>query len=315
MKILRQSRASESAFTMAELALCIAVVAIAMVAIIGVLPLGMNVQKQNKEDTIINQDAQILLDAIRTASASGTTITNFQRNSLDVANLLWGYSNAADYLTNFVDYVVVTNVFGKSYWRGPWYLKETGGEAGDPSLPALMDGHLFLNALLTPRVETNSNRFITNTVWAQMRPITSPVSDYPASLNQKTGPTVDQRFDHLFRYIVTAEVGPALPVHADLYEGLDYERVRQLTNCVYELRLTFQWPVTAQVPDIHESGTRPYVGPNRRTFRTILSGNLETKVIRNSANRIVAAEIPGANPARVPLREFKPSVFVQAPPL
>ena len=50
---------------MVEIALCIAIVAIAMVAIMGVMPTGLNVQKQNREDTIIDQEAQILLDAIR----------------------------------------------------------------------------------------------------------------------------------------------------------------------------------------------------------------------------------------------------------
>jgi type II secretory pathway pseudopilin PulG len=314
MKISRQSRASLAAFTMVELALCIAVVSIAMVAIIGVLPLGMNVQKQNREDTIINQDAQILMDALRTASASGASITNFYSDPLKVANRLWEFSNAADYFTNFVDYVVVTNVFGRSYWRGPWYLKETGGDAGDPARPSLMDGHMFLNALLTLSTETNSGRFVTNVVFAQMRPITSPVIDYPASLNQKAG-LPPERFDHVFRYIVTAEVTRGMPLNAGLYEGEEYERLRQLTNSLFEVRLTFEWPVTAQNPDMAEPNVRPSVGPNRRTFRTLLSGNLETKVVRTSANKIVAAEIPGANPARVPLREFKPSVFVQAPPL
>lgn len=314
MNILSKSRATQAGFTMVELALCIAVVSIAMVAIIGVLPLGMNVQKQNREDTIINQEAQILLDALRTASSSGAPITNIYTDSLPLADRLWTYSNAADYLTNFVDYVAVTNVFGKSYWRGPNYLKATGGDSADPSRPPLMDGHMFLNALLTPLVETNSGRLVTNLVFAQLRPITSPISEYPASLDQKPGKP-PERFDDVFRYVVTAELVRSVPLGAELYQAEEYEQLRQLTNSLYEVRLTFEWPVTALNPDVHENFVRPSVGSNRRTFRTLLSGNLETKVIRNSANRFVAAPIPGPNPARVPLREFKPSVFVQAPPL
>ena len=314
MNISRQSRATLAGFTMVELALCIAVVSIAMVAIIGVLPLGMNVQKQNREDTIINQEAQILLEALRTASSSGAPITNIYGDSLPLADRLWTFSNAADYLTNFVDFVAVTNVFGKSYWRGPNYLKATGGDSADPSRAPLMDGHMFLNALLTPLVETNSGRLVTNLVFAQMRPITSPVSEYPVSLDQKAGPPPD-RYDDVFRYIVTAEVVRSVPLGAQLYQDLEYEQLRQLTNHLFEVRLTFEWPVTALNPDVHENNVRPSVGQNRRTFRTLLSGNLETKVLRDSRNRFVAAPIPGDNPARVPLREFKPSVFVQAPPL
>jgi len=177
-----------------------------------------------------------------------------------------------------------------------------------------MDGHMFLNALLTPLVETNSGRLVTNLVFAQMRPITSPMSEYPASLNQKPG-APPERFDTVFRYVVTAEVVRSVPLSADLYIDQEYEGLRQLTNNLYEVRLTFEWPVTALNPDVHENNVRPSVGQNRRTFRTLLSGNLETKIIRGSGNRFVAAPIPGPNPARVPLREFKPSVFVHAPPL
>ena len=54
-----------AAFTMIEIALCIAVVAIAMVAIIGVLPAGLNVQKQNREESLLTQDAELLLNALR----------------------------------------------------------------------------------------------------------------------------------------------------------------------------------------------------------------------------------------------------------
>ena len=45
---------------MVEIAICLAIIGIALVAIIGVLPLGINVQKDNREETIINQDATVL---------------------------------------------------------------------------------------------------------------------------------------------------------------------------------------------------------------------------------------------------------------
>src|SRR5262249_16641536 len=48
---------SQSAFTMIEIAICLAVIGFALAAIVGVLPLGMNVQRENREETIINQDA------------------------------------------------------------------------------------------------------------------------------------------------------------------------------------------------------------------------------------------------------------------
>src|SRR6478736_229755 len=58
-------RRSVLAFTMIEIAICLAVIGFALAAIVGVLPLGMNVQRENREETIINQDASVFLNAIR----------------------------------------------------------------------------------------------------------------------------------------------------------------------------------------------------------------------------------------------------------
>ena len=61
----RSAGERDGGFTMVEIALCLAVIGFALVAIIGVLPLGMQVQRDSREETIINHDAGILLEAIR----------------------------------------------------------------------------------------------------------------------------------------------------------------------------------------------------------------------------------------------------------
>lgn len=53
---------------MVEIAISIAVVAFALVAIVGVLPTGLQVQKDNREETIVNADGAYLLEAIRTGN-------------------------------------------------------------------------------------------------------------------------------------------------------------------------------------------------------------------------------------------------------
>ena len=40
----------EAAFTMVEIALSLAVIGFALVAVIGILPIGMNVQKENRQE-------------------------------------------------------------------------------------------------------------------------------------------------------------------------------------------------------------------------------------------------------------------------
>ena len=71
-------RRGESGFTMAEIAISLGVIAIALIAIIGILPSGLQVQRDNREETIINQDARVLLQAIKTGGRDDTSdLTNF----------------------------------------------------------------------------------------------------------------------------------------------------------------------------------------------------------------------------------------------
>jgi prepilin-type N-terminal cleavage/methylation domain-containing protein len=61
----RRSRSSLHGFTMIEIAIAIAVIGFALVAIIGILPRGMQVQRDNRSETILNQDGTFWLEAIR----------------------------------------------------------------------------------------------------------------------------------------------------------------------------------------------------------------------------------------------------------
>src|SRR5450756_533285 len=65
------ARRRQAAFTMVEIAICLAIVAFAMIVIMGVLPLGMQVQKSNREDTVINLEGQYFIESIR-SGAMGT---------------------------------------------------------------------------------------------------------------------------------------------------------------------------------------------------------------------------------------------------
>jgi len=56
---------SVAAFTMVEIAIALGIIGFALVAIIGILPAGLQVQRDNKEDTIINQEGAYFMEAIR----------------------------------------------------------------------------------------------------------------------------------------------------------------------------------------------------------------------------------------------------------
>jgi len=62
---------------MMEIAISLAIIGIALVAIIGVLPLGMNVQQDVRQETIIGQDANVFMEAIRNGSLGLDDLTNY----------------------------------------------------------------------------------------------------------------------------------------------------------------------------------------------------------------------------------------------
>ena len=70
MKLIRTTYRHARAFTMVEIAICLAVVGFALVAIIGVLPMGIQVQTDNRQETIINHDGAYFIDAIRKGAPS-----------------------------------------------------------------------------------------------------------------------------------------------------------------------------------------------------------------------------------------------------
>ena len=62
---------------MVEIAICLAIIGIALVAIIGVLPIGLNVQKDNREETLIDQDATVFMENIRNGARGLDDLTNY----------------------------------------------------------------------------------------------------------------------------------------------------------------------------------------------------------------------------------------------
>jgi type II secretory pathway pseudopilin PulG len=72
-KWISARRNAEGGFTMAEIAISLGVIAFALIAIIGILPAGLQTQRDNREETIINQDARLLVQAIRTGGRDVTS--------------------------------------------------------------------------------------------------------------------------------------------------------------------------------------------------------------------------------------------------
>lgn len=227
---------------MVEIALSIAIVGFAMVAIIGVLPTGFQVQRDNREETIINQDGTYLLEAIR---SGGLGLND---------------------LTNFVERITISNHVNR-------YVGSRIPLSGN-EIP-LINGHFIVGMLSVPSVqvvgETRSRRplFVTNEVTAMMRSISGSAAQR----------FQDQQFrENSFTYLVTSTIVPYVPFSTNIlgrnrnYISTNrFNAARNVMSNLYDVRLHFRWPVN-EFGSGSDVGYR--VGKKEKTFRTLINGRL-----------------------------------------
>jgi prepilin-type N-terminal cleavage/methylation domain-containing protein len=198
-------------FTLVEIAICLAIIGIGLVAIIGVLPLGMRTQRDNREETIINQDATVFLEAIR----SGV--------------------RGLDDLTNYV--YAITNF--RAQYPGPGPVTPLGYDSA-----YLTSGTNIIGLLSTPEYTDTTNAPIlnllsggySNHVVAYVRSLSGPAVEKPPQDNNIL------RSDS-FSYRILCVNAP-VAMDTNIFELPPGQRPynTQLAASLHELRLTFLWP-------------------------------------------------------------------------
>ena len=221
-------------FTMVEIAICLAIIGVALVAIIGVLPREMDVQRKNREETIINQDASVILEDIRRGVHSGTDLTNY----------IFGITN----------YSTVWVASGNVYVPGPTTVVDGYGYAGSSlngaSSPfALTNNANIIGLLSTPEFFLNNNQAInfgggtSNHVVAYVHSLSGPAVEKPP---QDNSILIGDSFSYR---VLCVNAPPAMDINS---VGQAYGQ--RLAANVHELSLTFDWPLLP-------SGTAGHIGP------------------------------------------------------
>ena len=246
----KHNRSGQSAFTMVEIAICLAIIGLALVAIIGVLPIGMNVQRDNREETIINQDATVLMESIRGGVQAGGDLTNY----------IYAITN---YVTKFSPEMQVLNAYVDGYsYHGSLLagVPSTFGITNNLRIIGLLSTPEYLNTSLVPTNNLYSGGF-SNHVVAYVHAMSGPAVEKPPQDN----PIL---ISDSFTYRVLAVNAPvatdtnllALPLNEQAY-------TRQLNANLHELRLTFAWPV-------RPNGKIGQSGPCPQTQRTLIAGSI-----------------------------------------
>jgi prepilin-type N-terminal cleavage/methylation domain-containing protein len=243
-------RRARAGFTMVEIAICLAIIGIALVGIIGVLPYGMNTQRSTREETVINQDVATLLPII----------TQGMRGADDLTNYVYAITN---YWTHYIN-----GVAGTPNSNGYTLNNFSVSDSFFPSIK-LTNGANIVGLLSTPEyIYDNSNAApnlagssgYSNHIIAYVHSLSGLATEKPPQDN-------DLMVNDSFGYrllVVNAPV--AMDTNSLIFNSGSYSPYnQQLSLNQRELRMTFYWPL---LPNGHTGNEPPL------TFRATVAGQL-----------------------------------------
>ncbi len=274
---------------MIEIALSLAIIGFALLAIIGILPLGMNLQKENRNETIINQDASIFLAAMRNGAQGADMLTNYV---ISITNSVVHYTPRGQPSVTRFGYTLTNSTIGAAL--------------SDPQMP-LTNGFRIIGLLCTPQIYTlpQGQGFLSNHVVSYFRSISGPASEkYPQTdasvqdfgLSYKLICNVGAYSTNYFDPTWTNVIGLSTnsPLFAPRY---NYSIVvSNLQWNLHDVRLTFLWPLLPNGD----------VGRERQVFRTMVGGELIGTTDRGYPPN-------GYGGLPVFLYFFQPRTYVKAP--
>jgi type II secretory pathway pseudopilin PulG len=228
----RGGRPTRAGFTMVEIALSLAVVAFALVAIMGVLPTGVTVQKENREDTLINQEGRYWLEAIRTGARGLHDITNY----VELIQVITNYDGRVEFMP--ADTAKLPSGTSVTL-KGDFYTDLVAKPLSPTDVMALLSTLKYEGA--------------TNNIIAQVKAITGPAAEQGSLTNQFS-----------FRYQLHTEI----TADESLMQIIQKDALARavITNPpLFDVRVVLRWPVT-------QRGNKWAVGNNKKTFRAKIAG-------------------------------------------
>jgi len=213
-----------------------------------VLPIGMRTQRDNREETVIDQDATEFIEAIRNGSRGLDDLTNYV---YAITNYWTQYDASGAYVAGNNGVNNINNGYAYS------------GSSTAPSFP-INNGARIIGLLSTPEFTapgsfvppfvplntTFDTGYVSNHVVAYVRSLSGPAIEKPPQNN-------DILVSDSFGYRILCVNAP---VASDTNQPSLYGT--NLTSCLRELRLMFLWP---QLPNGN-------LGGGHHSFRTLVAG-------------------------------------------
>ena len=264
----------QSGFTMVEIAISLAIIGIALVGIIGVLPIGMRSQRDNREQTVINQDATVFMEAIRGGSRGLDDLTNY------VFMVTNTYAHFA--YSNFTSGAQIVGLLST-----PEFVDASGNPIPYQSYvtPSFSNRMVaFVYSISGPAVEkppqSNGSLIRQSSFSYGLMCENLPVGIYTPPLWQSgiynAGTAVSYILNGQTTYWqATANTTAADTPNTSALWARNYYP-QQLAANLHELRLTFSWPLlpNSQPPLVH-------YGTGHQTYRALIAGRqvLDTNTV------------------------------------
>lgn len=228
---------------MVEIAISIAVVAFAMVAIIGVLPTGFQVQRDNREDTIIGQEGMLWLEAIRSGARGMDYLTNhvvFIQESLQQGGI--SQTNTYSYGKGYVSGMEIVGLLTR-----PKYSQDAQGDW------VVRQSRALVRAISGSAVDKTPTNELAFTYLLETEAV--PFNAYaPVQTNFQSG-----------------AISPA----EQMVRSNNWAVARNLEQNAWSLRLSLSWPA-------QEVGRRGLqVGNRRQVFRVLNAGAMQRDSLPN----------------------------------
>ena len=238
---------------MIEIAISLAVIGFALVAIIAILPAGMNVQKENREQTIINQDYSVLIDAIRSGSRGFDDLTNYV---FAISNYVSEYNPQGKFINSWVN----------------WHTRDVKS-----TLP-ITNGYNIIGLLSTPRFTADplasgkgAGGYVSNYVVAFVHSMSGNAGEkFPQtntniqelSLNYRLVTEIMAHADYDRNWTNYTLLGINANEYA--FRSNYWTFAANLQTNLHDVRLIFRWPL---LPNGDAVG-------GRQSYRTMIGGRL-----------------------------------------
>jgi prepilin-type N-terminal cleavage/methylation domain-containing protein len=239
-------------FTLVEIAICLGIIGVALVAIIGILPRGLRTQKDSRQETIVGQDASVIFEAIRKGA----------RGADDLTNYVYIISNTVTTFSPSGQPIGIPLTYGYAY-SGSTINGAPGG-----NFP-ITNGLRIIGLLSTPQFQDSSfnptnNLFhggYSNHVTALVRAISGVAAERPPQDN-----AILREDGFAYRLYCVNAAEPVVDTNIFRLAANDPARVysEKMWRNQRELRLTFLWPLLPNNA----------VGNGRQTYRAAIAGQL-----------------------------------------